>query len=269
MTDTELAWRLSHELEGITTRGEFLRAAAELVGALLPADQLSWLAFDVPAGNAEVYGTGGVDRPEIVQALARSVGEHPIWLSYRDQRADLSPLRMSDLIAPRAWRSHPVYWDVFRQLGAVYQIGLAVRPYRDGVGTGLGFSRAQHDFTDDEMVTAARLQPVLMALNHASLRAFGGANLGSTSPQRAETVERIGLTPRETRVLELLATGLTADAIGHVCRISPRTVRKHLQNIYAKLCCHDRLMAVRRATELGVIQPLAGPLPQAGLITST
>ncbi len=53
-------------------------------------------------------------------------------------------------------------------------------------------------------------------------------------------------------MLELLAAGLTATAIGHACRISPRTVRKHLQNIYAKLGCHDRLMAVRRATELGL-----------------
>jgi len=65
-------------------------------------------------------------------------------------------------------------------------------------------------------------------------------------------VERIGLTPRETRVLELLAAGLKATAIGHVCRISPRTVRKHLENIYAKSDCHDRLIAVRRAAELGL-----------------
>jgi DNA-binding CsgD family transcriptional regulator len=39
-------------------------------------------------------------------------------------------------------------------------------------------------------------------------------------------VAKAGLTPREARVLELLAADLTADAIGHTCRISPRTVRK-------------------------------------------
>ena len=61
------------------------------------------------------------------------------------------------------------------------------------------------------------------------------------------------MTPREARVLELLAAGLTATAIGHACRISPRTVRKYLENIYAKLSCHDRLLAVRRARELGLV----------------
>ena len=81
------------------------------------------------------------------------------------------------------------------------------------------------------MATAALLQPVLIALNHASVCAFGSADRSRSAPQQAETAARLGLTPRETRILALLATGLTADTIGHVCRISPRTVRKHLKNI--------------------------------------
>ena len=107
------------------------------------------------------------------------------------------------------------------------------------------------------MAIAARLQPVLMVLNHASVCGVGQADAAAstTAAARAETIDRLGLTPREVQILELLATGLTATAIGHVCRISPRTVRKHLENIYAKLGCHDRLMAVRRTTELCLSGP--------------
>jgi DNA-binding CsgD family transcriptional regulator len=247
--------RLSYELEGIRTRGEFLRAAAECVGALLPADQHYWTAVDTGEGAAEMYGTGGMGRPEIVQALGRWVGAHPLLLSYRDRPGDMAPLRLSDMIAVRAWRSHPVYAEVYRPLGAVHQICAAVIPYRDGAGAGWGFNRTGRDFTDDELELLARLQPVLIALNQASTRAFGASasGPGTAAASRDEAAAKAALTPREVRVLELLAAGLTATAIGHVCRISPRTVRKHLENIYAKLGCHDRLVAVRRAAELGLV----------------
>ena len=47
----------------------------------------------------------------------------------------------------------------------------------------------------------------------------------------------------------------TAVAIGHIRRITTRTVRKHLENIYAKLGKHDRLQAVNYAREIGLLDP--------------
>jgi DNA-binding NarL/FixJ family response regulator len=52
------------------------------------------------------------------------------------------------------------------------------------------------------------------------------------------------LTARERAVLALLSEGMTAVAIAHRLAISPRTVHKHLENIYAKLGVTDRLGAV-------------------------
>ena len=247
--------RLSYDLEGITDRRQFLDAAVESVGALLPSDQYGWLAVDTAAQRAEVLGVGDVGRPETIAALGRHAAQHPMMLAYRDRPGDMTPLRMSDLMTPGAWRSHPVYSEVYRPLGAVHQVSVMVAPLRDGIWAGWGFNRTRRDFTDDEMITAARLQPVLMVLNRASLRAFGAKDSGPTREDFV-AVDRVDLTDRESRILELLADGLTATAIGHACRISPRTVRKHLENIYAKLGCHDRLMAVRRATELGLIETL-------------
>lgn len=67
-----------------------------------------------------------------------------------------------------------------------------------------------------------------------------------------------GLTLREHEVLALLAAGYTAGRIGRRLRISERTVHKHLENIYGKLEVHDRLAAVLRAADLGLVAVSAG-----------
>lgn len=70
------------------------------------------------------------------------------------------------------------------------------------------------------------------------------------------------LTSRELFILEHLARGLSAEGIARVAGISPRTVRKHLQNVYAKLGAHDRLVAVEAARSLGLLgRGVAGGRP--------
>lgn len=64
---------------------------------------------------------------------------------------------------------------------------------------------------------------------------------------------RAGLTRRELGILRLLASGMTAHQMGRACGISPRTVRKHLEHIYAKLEAHDRLLAVTIGRERGLL----------------
>jgi DNA-binding NarL/FixJ family response regulator len=61
------------------------------------------------------------------------------------------------------------------------------------------------------------------------------------------------LTNREFTVLDLLAHGLTAAAIGRRLGISVRTVHRHQSHLYRKLHASDRLMAVLRAHALGLL----------------
>ena len=62
------------------------------------------------------------------------------------------------------------------------------------------------------------------------------------------------LTPREHEVVVLVAEGMTNAEIARRLWISPGTVRRHLQNVFAKLEVHTRTAAVAR------LRP-GGPLP--------
>ena len=61
------------------------------------------------------------------------------------------------------------------------------------------------------------------------------------------------LTPREGEVLVLLAQGLATKQIASRLGLSPETVKDYVQAVYRKLEVHDRVSAVRRAAELGLV----------------
>lgn len=61
------------------------------------------------------------------------------------------------------------------------------------------------------------------------------------------------LTPRESQALALMARGLSNKAIAAELGISPDTVKDYLENVYRKLDVRDRVSAVRRAAELGLV----------------
>ena len=54
------------------------------------------------------------------------------------------------------------------------------------------------------------------------------------------------LTAREHEVLALVALGKTNEEIARRLWLAPGTVRKHLENVYAKLEVHTRTAAVAR-----------------------
>jgi DNA-binding NarL/FixJ family response regulator len=68
---------------------------------------------------------------------------------------------------------------------------------------------------------------------------------------------RIGLSPRELDVLDMLAKGLTNKEIARVLQISQFTVRNHIKHIFEKLSATDRTEAVLIALQQGIIP--AGP----------
>jgi DNA-binding NarL/FixJ family response regulator len=62
-----------------------------------------------------------------------------------------------------------------------------------------------------------------------------------------ENKEEYNLTPREIEVLEQLSKGLKYEAIASNLFLSSGTIRKHVENIYAKLQVHNKMEAIQKA----------------------
>ena len=65
-----------------------------------------------------------------------------------------------------------------------------------------------------------------------------------------------GLTPRETQVLVLIATGASAKQVAHMLGIRPKTAATHIERIYAKTAVTNRASATRFAIQHGLIDPV-------------
>ena len=65
------------------------------------------------------------------------------------------------------------------------------------------------------------------------------------------------LTPREAQVVALVSRGWTNRRIGHILGITERTVRKHLENVNAKLGVSNQAAAATRWVQAGGQVPSA------------
>jgi DNA-binding NarL/FixJ family response regulator len=92
---------------------------------------------------------------------------------------------------------------------------------------------------------AARITRDLAALGEPVERRLGRRAAGQLA--------NAGLSRRELEVLRLVAVGRTSREIARQLYLSPRTVEMHVQGILAKLDCHSRAEATRKAAELGLL----------------
>lgn len=117
-----------------------------------------------------------------------------------------------------------------------YQSALEPRPYREALGPAGAARRLR------ERVSAGQLDPaaadaVLQASGHASGRR-------QTRPG--------GLTAREAEVLRLVAQGTSNKDIAAKLVLSEKTVRNHVEHVYAKIGVSNRIGASMYALEHGL-----------------
>jgi ATP/maltotriose-dependent transcriptional regulator MalT len=67
--------------------------------------------------------------------------------------------------------------------------------------------------------------------------------------------ESVKLTQRETEILTLILEGLFSQEVADRLCVQKCTVDFHLMNIYEKLGVSNRLHAIHRASQLGLIAP--------------
>lgn len=70
---------------------------------------------------------------------------------------------------------------------------------------------------------------------------------------KEEVLEKLGITPREFEVLELIAQGLTNQEIADRLYVSLNTVKTHTSNVFSKLDAQRRTQAIQKAKALGLL----------------
>ena len=67
------------------------------------------------------------------------------------------------------------------------------------------------------------------------------------------TVEKLGISPRELEVLQLMAEGYSNQEIADKLFISLYTVKTHTSNLFSKLDVRRRTQAIQRGKELALL----------------
>jgi len=239
---------LSYQLSSLPDRTSFLAAAAGELAEAFDGEVVSWNDVLVAAHRFEYsVHPRTPETAAIMTALAPLAGAHPVVQSFMAEGRGVppGPRRVSDVVSAAEWQRSQVFQDPFREHDLVHQLGIVLDVRAADLLRGWAVVRSGRDFSDAQMSLARSVQPLLVVLDrmHAPAPAPGGT----------EATERYRLTPRELDVLRLLGTGCTARQIASGLRISERTVHKHLENLYAKLGCRDRLGAVLLARRTGMI----------------
>ena len=165
--------------------------------------------------------------------------QHPL-LAFRDATGDGRALRLSDFLPRRSLRRLQLYREFFQPFGieASLSIRIQVTPRR---AVDLGCTRSSGDFSVQDRFALDVVRSFLdrLVLLHDE-----------------RSLESNRLTRREHQVLALVARGASNAEIGTELVIAPGTVKKHLDNIYAKLGAANRAEAVARTLALDANHPL-------------
>lgn len=174
------------------------------------------------------------------------VGMCPI-AEHRALTGDLRAIRMSDLVSRRRYHELPIFRDYFAPAGLEHVIDLGLPAPAPRQRSFVLFRETRSgDFSERDREVLQTLAPHLLRLEaHAELR----RRLAEALQTREDDTEPAGcaeLTPREREIVELVAEGKTNAQIAGQLWVAPSTVKKHLENIYAKLGVGGRTAAATR-----------------------
>ena len=157
--------------------------------------------------------------------------------SYSDRTGDIVSVTMtSDFVSTREYHHTGMYADYQRYWNVEHEL-MVVLPAGPGRTMRLLFSRGPgSDFTDRDRTLLSLLRPHL----HAAFVASERRRLG-VAP----------LTTRQREILQYVAAGMGNRQIARRLGLSDATVRKHMENIFARLQVTSRTAAVKRADLTG------------------
>ncbi|ROR65689.1 helix-turn-helix transcriptional regulator [Agrococcus jenensis] len=221
-------------VDGQDALPELLALVAQQVGT----DAVTLSSVDLADGSSNVltHGAAPLDVSEGA-AWRRLLGTHPYATHLAT--ANRPRRRLTEVVDVRELRRSEVFQVCLEPRGLTYQAALVVERAGSRM-TLLSMWRTDDDFSDDDVDAVGLLATALGASLRAreslrSLEAIAGTGRGP-----------VGLTRRQTQVVELVSAGMTNDQVARRLGLSSRTVRKHLALLF------DRTGA-RSRTELAVL----------------
>jgi DNA-binding CsgD family transcriptional regulator len=222
-------------------------------GAELPDEVLRGLVDLIPAATAS-YTVMDPHRAQVVSFQEASLREFPTddpdttalyfeayWQCPACHAPELArgpgvAARWLDFYSEREFRSLRLA-EYFRHAGGVWHDLVITLPSSRGLTRMVALLRDRDDgpFTERDRLVLTLLRPHLAQLRD---RVAAGRR---TVP---------ALTPRQLELLRRVSRGDTNRRIARDLAVSEGTVRKHLENIYARLDVHSRTEALARASDL-------------------
>jgi len=112
------------------------------------------------------------------------------------------------------------------------------------------------DSPQEQLTAAVRVVAAGDALLHPSItRRLIADFVARPSPRSGTPPDLNDLSEREIEVMRHLARGLSNDELAAKLFLSKDTVKTHVAHIFAKLGLRDRVQAVIKAYECGLVQP--------------
>lgn len=241
MNETELLRCALRAGNAIVNDEPFELTFADGLRRIIGADVATFTTWRHASAELPHLTVAGQDAPPPAEmrTWTEQYGDHPYFANLR-ATGDRHPYRTSDLMPFLRFRDTGVYRDLLAQYGLRHQIAATLRFTGQDL-VFIGLLRGHRDFTDREVGAVTQVwKTVSAALAYqAEVRAIRATLTRSAEPTRGP-----GLTERESQVLRLVAAGYTNDQTARRLAVSTRTVRKHLESVFAKAQVSSRAAAV-------------------------
>ncbi|MCL4744255.1 MAG: helix-turn-helix domain-containing protein [Burkholderiaceae bacterium] len=207
----------------------FALSGVRCLPALVSSELTTLSICDLDAGHRTVVSDqpGAISRRDI-EVFDQHFHAHPLVRAHgRNPRA--ASCRIEDVLPQSQFRSTPLYHEYYRAIRIDHVMAVPIHVDRRFV-VSFVFNRRGIAFSDRDRACMELIR-----------RHLGQFYRLFCTPLTAT------LTPREREVLHWVAGGKTDRDIAAILGMSPRTVQKHLQRVYAKLGVETRTAAVMRA----------------------
>jgi DNA-binding CsgD family transcriptional regulator len=226
----------------------FVPPLLEELRALIPADAISFSELDRVAQVGLGYVSIGEEDHEGAPAEVywNLRHEYPTC-SHHDLTGDWRARRLSDLISRPQLHRRGIYCEWLRPWGVEYELSAGLESPQTHTKVFIFVRGNGSDFSERDREVLDALRPWLARLySLAHERRRLRQALARLDVAAEGEVAALPLTARERQVLELVGEGMTNAQVAQSLWLSPGTVRRHLENAFAKLGVHTRTAAVAR-----------------------